>query len=240
MQARRLLLAGATAYTTQGRDFDGTNDYASLGSAPTGLADGKAVTCSFWYRDDRAAQNTTEQVIGSINGAALRLGIRITNTTLTITGSDSGGVSKLQVSKAIPALDAAWHHVVVTVDLTSTSNRYFSIDGDTTGVTWSTYVNAGIDMAGTDFTVGTSSTAGALKFNGCLSELWFNDEYLASPLSKFYVAGKPISLGVDGSTPTGNQPVLYLPYGDPADNKGTGGNLTVTGSLDVSSTSPTD
>jgi hypothetical protein len=49
-----------------------------------------------------------------------------------------------------------------------------------------------------------------------------------------------VDLGATGTTPTGAQPLIYMPAGDPATNAGTGGNFTVTGTLDVSSTSPSD
>jgi len=54
--------------------------------------------------------------------------------------------------------------------------------------------------------------------------------------------GKPVNLGSDGSTPTGNQPIIYL-NGDETNfqiNAGSGGNLTVTGALTACSDGPSD
>jgi len=53
-------------------------------------------------------------------------------------------------------------------------------------------------------------------------------------LQKFRSAGgKPVSLGSDGSTPTGTAPTVYLknPFGTFQNNLGGGGNFTVTGTL---------
>ena len=75
--------------------------------------------------------------------------------------------------------------------------------------------------------------------DGDLSEFYFSTEYnnfsIQANIDKFIdpTTFKPIDLGVDGSTPSGNAPLIYLPKGDPADNKGTGGNFTMIGSVEL-------
>lgn len=237
MLARKLLMAGSAGYVTTGCDFDGTNDDAFLASTPTGLADGKMITASFWFRDDRETQTGTQYIFSAHNGTTSRFSIRFTNTVLLIVGANTSGTTIFQASKTLPPLDGLWHCVQLAIDMNSTSNRVISIDEDTTGVTWTTYTNQNLHLNTGAFYIGANVTSN--RFNGCLSEIWLNDEYEPT-VSKFCTGGKPIFLGADGSLPTGNQPVLYMPDGNPADNKGTGGNFSTNGTLDVSSTSPSD
>ena len=93
--------------------------------------------------------------------------------------------------------------------------------------------------------------SGATLLDGDLAEFYYNpgaslDFSDAANRAKFAVDGKPIFLETDGSGPTGSAPVLYLHQdaGEaPAnfkDNKGTGGDYTITGTLTASPTSPTD
>jgi hypothetical protein len=55
-------------------------------------------------------------------------------------------------------------------------------------------------------------------------------------------AGKPVSLGANGSTPTGSQPIIYLanPTATWQDNLGAGGNFTENGALADAATNPSD
>jgi hypothetical protein len=88
--------------------------------------------------------------------------------------------------------------------------------------------------------------------NGCLAEFWlapgtYLDLTTAANIALFRGAdGKPVDLGADGSLPTGSAPLIYLSCrpGDAASafatNRGTGGDFTITGSLDVASTNPSD
>jgi hypothetical protein len=88
--------------------------------------------------------------------------------------------------------------------------------------------------------------------DGGMAELFFApgqflDFSVQSNRRKFRSSGgKPISLGADGSTPTGTKPLIYLHLDDAetannfATNRAGNGNLTVTGALTTRATSPSD
>ena len=101
-----------------------------------------------------------------------------------------------------------------------------------------------IDYTTSNHSVASSNT-GSVKFDGCISELYVNyDDYLdfsveANRLLFRSAAGDPVSLGADGSTPTGSQPIIYMPEGDASSNSGYGGNYTYGGTSAVAcATSP--
>jgi hypothetical protein len=127
-----------------------------------------------------------------------------------------------------------WVHVYACIDLADTGKRKIYFNGVSDSLSVTTYTDDTIDMADTDyrFVVATATGLPASLATAAYAELWFNDSYLDSP-SSFASGGKPISLGSDGSTPTGSAPVFYL-KGDGNGfnvNSGTGGNFTITGSL---------
>lgn len=91
-----------------------------------------------------------------------------------------------------------------------------------------------------------------LKFNGCLAELWFDTTWMDLTVTanrrKFRsAAGQPVFLGTQGQIPTGSQPLIYcslptkgLSVASFATNRGSGGGFTITGALDIGSSSPSD
>jgi len=116
--------------------------------------------------------------------------------------------------------------------------------------TWTTYTDDTIDYAATTprYRVGSSASNGA-RLNGCLSELWFDDQYLDLSVQanreKFRTAaGKPKNLGSDGSTPTGTAPSHYFKSASPNAevNDGTGEDFVegAEGAIAACSTSPSD
>jgi hypothetical protein len=120
--------------------------------------------------------------------------------------------------------------------------RHIYVD-DVSNLAVTTFTDDTIDYDDNDFIVGAENTAGTNRWNGCLSEVFFHTSYLDITVEanrrKFRTSGgKPASLGADGSTPLGVQPLLYAPSGNPGTNLGSGGNFTVTGTLDAASTSP--
>ena len=90
------------------------------------------------------------------------------------------------------------------------------------------------------------------KLKGFFAEVSFAfgqslDFSIVSNRRKFLSAGgKPVFLGADGSLPTGTAPIIYQHLDDGeavanfATNRGTGGDFTITGTLDTGSTSPSD
>jgi hypothetical protein len=235
-------------------DFDGTNDYMLRGADLTGIADGKSGAISFWYRVD-GGDGTTRQIFNNNISAGQRFHLHhLINNKFEIVGSaadGSGEILKLDSVNAYLAT-STWLHILASWDLASNvSSLYINDVSDHSSII---RTNNTIDYSGgTNWAVGSSAySPGSDKINGCLAEVYFApNQYLdfsvESNRRKFITAaGKPAHLGTDGSLPTGTAPIMYhhLDNGEAvanfATNRGTGGNFTITGTLDTASTSPTD
>ena len=83
----------------------------------------------------------------------------------------------------------------------------------------------------------------SLGLSSYLTHLWCHNVYYdpATYWSAFFdAANVPNDLGVDGSTPTGVQPLSCFPNGDATDNIGTLANWTEVGTVPLAPSSPTD
>ena len=210
-----------------GTDFDGSTANGAYSSRPTGLSDGPAATMSIWFRCDTETLTQFLLALGPIadvsiqsSGACL-IRWRDTSNTLVInstigTGLDEGGN----------------HHLMIAADRTS-GRRQIILDG-TTILNDTGYPTANdLALFNTKFVIGAQNSAGGSAFDGMISEFWFDNvayDIVTNMTDWRTAAGNPADLGADGSGP-GAQPKLYFPDGNPADNKGTGGNASITGTL---------
>ncbi len=234
------VVGGAAApYITSGRDFDGTNDHASLANGPAGIVDGKQGLLSYWERVDVSNGGS---IIGS-TGFKFSAACRNTPSNApNIFAANAAGAAVLDLRGLTVRGTGTWFHVLASWDLVAGVGHLYVSDTDDKNQV--TLVDDTIDYTVASWAIGAEVPTGG-RFSGCLSEIFFHTSYLDLSVTanrrKFISAGgKPVSLGADGSTPLGVQPLIYMPNGDPASNLGTGGNFTVTGSLDVASTSPSD
>lgn len=230
------------SYSTSANDYDGTNDYATRGGDLTGISDGDQGTFSIWIRIDggdgalRTIMRADSNVFFAIDFTA--------GNVLQIQGFTSAPVQILNMfSTTVQTAGASWLHYLASWNQATGSAHIYLNDVDDRAA--SPTVTAGnIDYTRGAYGFG-ARPSGASKFNGCISEAFFHTTYLditqTSNRRKFVDENnKPVSLGADGSTPLGIQPLLYAPNGDPSDNKGSGGNFTITGALDLCSSSPSD
>lgn len=241
---------GDAPFPVNAVDFDGTNDYLLRGSALTGAVDSATGIFSVWLRFDGG--DGSEQGIWRDNESRFTI-VRQTTNTLRVQLRNSAGTSSLTFD-TVGTLTAGgtWKHILASWNTNfSAGNKvthlYVSDVSDKTVIS---------DASGTfnvDYTPSTNvavgaTTAGVSKFNGCMAELYvaigqFLDFSDSANRRKFISAiGKPVDLGADGSLPTGSAPIVYLnnPAASFGTNKGTGGDFTITGSLDTASTSPSD
>lgn len=124
-------------------------------------------------------------------------------------------------------------------------NLYIN-DTSNIGVVTDTQGAFNINYTQTDWAVG-SVVGGTSKFNGAIADLYFAPgQYLdfsqIANRRKFIDAnGQPMSLGVDGSLPTGTKPAIFLNGNKStfATNAGSGGSFTLNGALETASTTPT-
>jgi hypothetical protein len=236
---------GSSAYVTAGRDFDGTNDYATRGADLTGIADGQAGVFSGWVRfdgGDGAVQFIFANALGA-GASTLHLN-KTAGNVLQLQGRNAALTSiLLNVSSTTYLAGAAWLHILASWNLAAGTGLLYVDDASVKNGA-GTQLNDTIDYTLGNFAIG-AGTGGASKLNGCLSEIFFHPTFLdisveANRRLFRSAGGKPVSLGADGSLPLGVQPLIYMPAGDPSDNKGSGGNFVVTGTLDLASSSPSD
>jgi hypothetical protein len=145
---------------------------------------------------------------------------------------------------------ATWLHVLISWNLAAAAAHLY-VNGTSDLAGGSTLTDDTLDYTVGDWGIGGDSNAGS-KMNGCMTELYFAPgQFLdfsdAANVAKFRTSlGTPMYLGIDGSLPTGSAPLVYqrVIAGGAAStfatNRATGGDFTITGTLDSGSTSPSD
>ncbi|MDO9081183.1 MAG: hypothetical protein Q7U44_10320 [Desulfuromonadales bacterium] len=229
-----------SGYVTQGRYFDGVNDYAT--KAANLCADGKVLSGSLWLRQSAFA--TAGVILSTHLVANLSPGFSFRFTPFSGAFNLLARDSSIRLNAAISGVSGRtdWHNYLFSFDMADAAKRSLLLDGGG-AATWTIYTNTNLDFATGLTNIGAFGDL-TTRSQVNIAELWLTNSYIdftdQANVKKFFKDGKPVNLGANGSTPTGAQPLIYMPYGDPADNKGSLGNFTVTGSLDVSSTSPSD
>jgi|3_EtaG_2_1085321.scaffolds.fasta_scaffold74283_2 hypothetical protein len=224
--------------------FDGSV-YGDYSSTPTGLADGKKITASFWYKKD--SDDTVEPIYYGTGNGDLQIVFQDTNK-FNIRGFTSGFSKILEVhSTGTQVVADGWVHWYVAVDLSTTTVDVYR-NGVDDSPDEDTVTDSTMDLAEPGAHIFANHTAGTIG-SGDLAEFWMHTNYYAAATyaSSFVSGGKPVDLGADGSTPTGVQPLFYyhLDDGEAAanffTNAGTAGDPTETsGTLSTASTSPSD
>lgn len=223
--------------------FDGTNDYLTRGAGFTGAADSKTGIYSAWLRLDGG--NGADLTLVQGTGSFVRF-FRASTGVFTFNCFSSGATQLLGMSSSTTyAASSSWINILAAWNVGSGVAQMYVNDVDVRAGS-PTVVDGSIDYTLANWGICGEVTAG-LKMNGAICEVYFAPgQYLdissAANRQKFIYLGKPADLGSDGSTPTGTAPILYLKnaYDTFNVNSGTGGNLTLTGTLTASATSPSD
>ncbi len=213
------------------RKLDGSSDYYNLASDLTGNADSKEGNLSLWFRID-GGDGTHRTFISGVNSKFLF--VIQTDNKLRVYATTAVPAVVLRVATNTTYLaGSGWHHVLTSWNL-ATPEIAYAIDDAIVAHTETTLVDGTIDYTITQWRVGRD-TGGLYYLPGAVSELYFEpgdnlDPAVEADRRKFISAsGKPVNLGPDGSWPTGTAPIIYAPDGNPANNKGTGGNFTAAG-----------
>jgi len=239
--AKKLHAISDGDYVTQGRYFDGINDYATRTPTDLGIGEGPTGTLSVWIKS--AVDGTLGVILcnaGNAN-AGLYFAKYTTNVFYLRLRNSGPAIIVSAVAGQILSSDG-WVHFLASWDTANLKFHWYRNDVSISTIVPSSTTNVDYDYG--TWAIGDENNGGG-RFNGDMSELYFSTDYIDLTVEanrrKFISSTrKPVSLGLTGSLPTGNQPLIYFPYGDPTDNHGTGGNFTMTGALDVSSSSPSD
>ena len=251
---RQQLLIAQAPYSVDSADFDGTNDYMLRGGGLTGASDSKSGILSLWVRLD--AGTGTQRLIGSSVTAGTaadrwRSSRILTSGPFLISGQNAAGANILQMTSTTSyAAAATWLHLLASWDLAAAAAHLYVNDVSNLAG-GSTLTDDTLDYTVGDWGIGGDSDA-SNKLDGCLSDVYFApgqflDFSTTANRRKFIDAyGNPVYLGANGAAPTGTAPLVYqrLFKSQPVDqfdtNSGTGGDFTITGTLTVGSTSPSD
>jgi len=148
--------------------------------------------------------------------------------------SDGGIIMNFGPDSGAQIPNDRWNNILISVDLSSTSKRWFYVNGSVPG---SLKVRTHNTNGNTDLSNITTCKIGSRAFggnelNGFIGFLYIAQEYIdfsveSNRLKFFDAFGYPVDLGSDGSTPTGNQPLVYMNKGfHLGTNLGSGGNFT--------------
>jgi hypothetical protein len=239
-------VASAAAFTTDAGTyianavrFDGTNDWLKRGGGLTGAADSQVGILSIWLK--MYSTNTDEWYLFSANGSAV------------LFTRDSGGAARLffpggiDLRSAVSSVTiaAGWRHVLMAWNGTVAQCYINDVASTSTATPPSTV----IDWTQPDWTFGGDyNTPPTNKVNFDVADFYLNtatflDMTNVTNRRKFISAtAKPVDLGATGATPTGTAPIIYLgnPFGTFQNNRGTGGNFVLSGTLTAAATSPSD
>jgi hypothetical protein len=238
-------------------DFDGANDYMAKGSDLTGTSNGQSGIISIWCTVDAVPPTFNSWLLEHANaftGGATRLSCGLTTAgKFEITASNSSGTTILSLTtNSTYSASGVWRHILCSWDLSTAGARSLYInDVDELSVT--TFTDDTIKYTSGDWSIGCR-TGGSVNymFNGQIAEVYFAmNQYLdfsveANRRKFISVGGKPVNLGTDGSLPTGTAAIMYHHLDDGeaaanfATNAGTGGNLSITGTLTTGASSPSD
>ena len=210
-------------------DFDGSTGYLYRTSALTGVSDSKTLSCSFWIHHDTI--NVTKNITGMNNAGSETINIwRQNDNTLSMESS------KFSFTGITAAGSGGPHHVLVCVDLTSTSKRFVFVNGTQQSPTWLSYTNAAMLLSNWIPQIGASNSS--YFFDGKLSEFYFTTDYIdfsqeANRLKFRDAFGNPVDLAPQIAAGTLPNPAIYMRF-DPANfgkNSGTGGDFVVNGTI---------
>ena len=244
------------AYTPGAVEFDGTNDVMSRSTDFTGNAASQVGTLSFWYLPSTGS-GFTEYVYASTGaGGVINYVAQLAASSaleLLFLSSTGGTVVNLG-STVLVTSTGGWRHIAAAFDMASTGKSHLYIDGvdaksstssQSTALTCA-WAQNGHHVGGVDAASTGNRLAGRLA-DFYLNTAAFIDISASSNLLLFRsAAGKPVDLGSSGQTPTGSAPTFFFTHvagataSDFATNRAGNGNMTITGALTESTSSPSD
>lgn len=237
--------AVAASYTANAVEFTGAADLMGNNSLVSTTGNTKKFILSFWIYP-----------VSSVSGSIIRLSNAggtprltasfVSSNRISLTATNSAGTDiATWVSQTSAFTADAWQHVVWAVDTDSAGTPQQQVYRNGSALT------AGASSLTSDGIVDTIGRFHVPDVSASATTLYFAEIYFASGsfldmstnITKFRsLAGKPVDLGSNGSTPTGSQPYAYFAnaFGSFQTNKGSGDSLTVTGTLSAAPSSPSD
>lgn len=221
--------------------------------APVGIANSKLAILSFWFKltgndnSDMAFMEMADVPSVEAPFSIKRLSSNRWEVAFREDGAATVWVARGQDNTFSTVHNPGWHHFLVALNA-GTGVRHIYIDDVIQTLETDTLNNLFVGYTTvTRSRLGTIVLGGISKLHSDIAQLYINtDEFLDMTVEanrrKFIAeSGCAVSLGSDGSDPTGNAPTYFFdnPVSTWQNNLGTGGNFTVTsGSLTDASGSP--
>ena len=220
-----------SSYGGQSYSFDGSDDLLLRTSDFTSNTDSKTFTFScwyfsnldqtgYWYTTSNGASNNGRVIIGRANG------------NLQVMCYNNSGSLILGVSTSANIPYGSWNHIVVSIDLANSSNRYVYINDSAHTVTYNTYTNDTIGFSNTTHAVSgnsySSTSSGQTSLAHVFLDYTYRDLSVESNRRLFYS-----SSGEPATGQASLNPIMYMPLtseSSPNTNSGTGGDFTTQGS----------
>eukprot|EP00951_Prasinocladus_malaysianus_P002740 scaffold19421_cov30-Prasinocladus_malaysianus.AAC.3 len=238
-------LPARTPDVTKAADFGGAT---YLTTSVAGTVTSKTGTMSFWFKTDADPSVAYYPVcMGSSQFFGVSWGKDggVLYEWYSLFSGEGQFVYRAR-SAATVAGKREWRHVLMSWDLNATTVHVYVNDVVPSLSVLVAPQNTATGWSGSAWAIGATASS-SFHLNGCMSEVYASREYLDVSVEanrrKFVSAsGAPVSLGADGSLPTGSQPDIYLsgPSSNWASgmNFGSGPAFTVVGAVTECGTSP--
>lgn len=228
---------GGSEFSSRSAKGNGSNGYL-LNSSISGISDGKTISMVRVFQYNMASNYDFEATL-SDNNQAFYFGYNNNQVHANVMDGDGVG-PPLDVHKAFtPLAFGDWFIVFLSADLSDVNKRFYSLNGNTSAVTWNNYSNQNINYSDTTKASFMARTNGQYPSTTAPSMFYLTTDYIdfsqEANRNKFISQlGYPIDLTKqieDGDIPN---PLIYMKFESASTfgiNGGTVGNFTVNGTV---------
>jgi hypothetical protein len=228
----------SASYSANATTFAGDGQAYMNNETGTFASNGNTWIISVWVKF--AATSGQEEIIYSTSGLIRMFRSGGDNKVYILFKEAGADEIVVEAGTSTAFTDTNWHHIITSGNRANANDVKFYVDGNSQTDNILTFVTTGTDPDPIKFSafawfIGGLNTTDDM--NGCLSEFYIApgqsiDLTVQANREKWRSAGgAPVSLGSDGSTPTGTAPRGYFKnaFGTFPTNSGTGGNFTKQG-----------
>lgn len=225
-------------------DYDSTNDYLSRSTYYNGYVNAltflkETFTFSCWFYNGESTGNAYVFSSGASSGNANLFYVNISTTAFQIRAYDGSGTFILNATTTNTLPLNTFCNLIVSCDMTSTSNRYVYVNDQLMTMTWSNYVNSTIQFG--TLIQRVNSLSNSVDPTACrISNVFLDFTYRNLSIT----ANRRLFVTADLKPAAGQaalNPIVYLAMSDPTTvgtNTGTGGNFTLNGTIARSGRGP--
>ena len=225
-------------------DYDSTNDYLSRSTYYNGYVNAltflkETFTFSCWFYNGESTGNAYVFSSGASSGNANLFYVNISTTAFQIRAYDGSGTFILNATTTNTLPLNTFCNLIVSCDMTSTSNRYVYVNDQLMTMTWSNYVNSTIQFGTLIQRVNSLSNSvdpTACRISNVFLDFTYRDLSITANRRLFVTADLKPAAGQAALNP-----IVYLAMSDPTTvgtNTGTGGNFTLNGTIARSGRGP--